>query len=447
MSGTVIKDSNEDWLRSLLNAESPPSRTTQIPRVPKILKEHTDRDKYYVPEVVSLGPYHHGKPNLESVESFKPLYPNKLVKGNHESIRSLFHSLAKMVPTLKGYYEDDVGHLSDDAFARMMLLDGCFILYFIEQIFEENTDKTNSLGLKSHEIMFIQQDMLLLENQIPYQVLTEVMKFLPADDQERDLNIKRFIDDIIIAPGKCRKSGEKAPKTKVKDPIPDTTSHLLELLQTRITNEKSRGTLPKDRYTFRNAKELIEVGIHFKPSQTKSLGHINFSSCGFFANLELPPISVDDSTKHMLLNLVAYEMCSNDTNGSWVTSYICLLDSLMDHAEDVKVLRKAGVLENQLGSDEEVAQLFNEIGRDLVPNSFAYSDVATKIQKHYDSKTNTWISQLKREYIKSPWAFVALFAGLLGLFLSGVQTYFSVFGIQSHCDSFCLYLKKHHHLP
>ncbi|KAM0046872.1 hypothetical protein Hdeb2414_s0009g00321671 [Helianthus debilis subsp. tardiflorus] len=445
MTGTVVKDSNEDWLRSLLNAESPPSGTTRIPRVPKILKEHMDRDKYYVPNVVSLGPYHHGKPNLESVESFKPLYPNKLVKGRHESIRSLFHSLAKMVPMLRGYYEDDVDHLSDDAFARMMLLDGCFILYFIEQIFKEDTDKTDNLGLKSHQIMFIQQDMLLLENQIPYQVLTEVMKFLPHEVW--DLNIKRFIDDIIIAPGKCRKSGEKAPKTKVKVPIPDTTSHFLELLQTRITKEKSRGPLPKDRYTFRNAKELIEVGIHFKPSQTRSLGHINFSSCGFFANLELPPITVDDSTKHMLLNLVAYEMCSNDTNESWVTSYICLLDSLMDHAEDVKVLRKAGVLENQLGSDEEVAQLFNEIGRDLVPNSFAYSDVATKIQNHYDSKTNTWISQLKREYIKSPWAFVALFAGLVGLFLSGVQTYFSVFGIQSHCDSFCLYLKKHHHLP
>ncbi|KAF5772156.1 hypothetical protein HanXRQr2_Chr13g0573521 [Helianthus annuus] len=446
MSGTVVKDkdSNEDWLRSLLNAESPPSHTTRIPRVPKILKKHTDRDKCYVPEVVSLGPYHHGKPNLESVESFKPLYPNKLVKGNHESIRSLFHSLLKMVPTLRGYYEDDVDHLSDDAFVRMMLLDGCFILYFIEQIFKSDTDETDTLGLKSHQIMFIQQDMLLLENQIPYQVLTEVMKFLPA---KWDSNIKRFIDDNIIAPEKCRKSGKNVSKPQVDDPIPDTTSHLLELLQTRITKEKSRGTLPKDRYTFRNAKELIEVGIHFKSSQTRSLGYINFSSCGFFANLELPPITVDDSTKHMLLNLVAYEMCSNDTNGSWVTSYICLLDSLMDHAEDVKVLRKAGVLENQLGSDEEVAQLFNEIGRDLVPYSFAYSDVATKIQKHYDSKTNTWISQLKREYIKSPWAFVALFAGLLGLFLSGVQTYFSVFGIQSHCDSFCLYLKKHHHLP
>ncbi|KAJ0715331.1 hypothetical protein HanPI659440_Chr13g0499891 [Helianthus annuus] len=120
----------------------------------------------------------------------------------------------------------------------------------------------------------------------------------------------------------------------------------------------------------------------------------------------------------MLLNLVAYEMGSNDTNESWVTSYICLLNSLIDHAEDVKVLRRAGILDNQLRSDEEVARLFNEIRKDLVPNNFVYSDARTAIQKHYERKSNTWISQLKHEYIKSRWPFVALFAGVLGFFLA-----------------------------
>ncbi|KAJ0715335.1 hypothetical protein HanPI659440_Chr13g0499931 [Helianthus annuus] len=435
-----MSGSNEDWFHSILKTESPPSSTARIHRVPMILKEHIDHEKYYVPKVASLGPYHHGNPNLESVEGFKPLYTNKLLEGNQESIRSLYHSLAKMVRTLKGIYEDDVDHLSDDEFTRMMLLDGCFILYVIEHIFLNN--EKDNLGLKSHQIMFIQQDMFLLENQIPYQVLTEVMKFVPYEFW--DMKIKRFIDDNILAAERCRVSGAKLPKLPVDGPVPDTINHLLELLQTRLTKDKPRETLPNDRYTFRNVNELKEVGIRFKPSRTRSIAQIKFSKCGFFANIELPPITVDDSTKPMLLNLVAYEMCSNDTNESWVTSYICLLDSLIDHAEDVKVLRKAGILDNQLGSDEEVAGLFNEIGRDLVPNNFAYSAARSAIQKHYESKRNTWISQLKHEYIKTPWAFVALLAGLVGLFLSSVQTYYSVFGGQSHCDSLCLYLKNHH---
>ncbi|KAI3510790.1 hypothetical protein L1887_17927 [Cichorium endivia] len=69
-----------------------------------------------------------------------------------------------------------------------------------------------------------------------------------------------------------------------------------------------------------------------------------------------------------------------------VTSYICLLDSLIDHPEDVKVLRKAGILDNRLGSDKQVALLFNELGTDLVPNSFAYSEPRSAIQKHYESE-------------------------------------------------------------
>ncbi|KAI3667293.1 hypothetical protein L6452_42345 [Arctium lappa] len=433
---------NEQWLHSILKAKSPPSCSTQIHRVPMILREHKDHDKYYVPKVVSLGPYHHGNPNLESVQNFKPLFTNKLVSGNQECLRSLYNNLEEMVHTLKGYYEEDEDdRFSDEEFTRMMMLDGCFVLYFIEHIFLNN--EIDTLGLKGHQIMFVQQDLFLMENQIPYPVLTEVMKFVP--DERWDFKIKRFIDDNILATERHRR-GRLNYARAVNNPIPATINHLLELLQTRVTREKSLGPRANDRYTFRNVNELIEVGIHFKPSVTRSLAHIEFSKHGFFANLQLPPITIDDATKPMLLNLVAYEMCSNDAKASWVTSYICLMDSLIDHSEDVKVLRKAGILDNRLGSDKEVAKLFNEIGTDLVPNNFAYSEARFAIQKHYDSKRNTWISQLKREYMKSPWAFVALFVGVVGLFLSGVQAYFSVWGLRSDCDYVCKALKERHNL-
>lgn len=106
-----IEDSNDEWFRSILGTESSPSHTTKIPRVPVILKENTDHAKCYVPRVVSLGPYHHGKPNLQEVEGLKPLYANILLEGKNEWIRSLHSSLAEMVPMLRGYYEDDVGDM------------------------------------------------------------------------------------------------------------------------------------------------------------------------------------------------------------------------------------------------------------------------------------------------------------------------------------------------
>ncbi|XP_071687383.1 UPF0481 protein At3g47200-like [Rutidosis leptorrhynchoides] len=434
------ENTHEEWLGSILKTKSPPSSTTQIHKVPMILKEHQNHGKYYVPKVVSLGPYHYGNANLESVHNFKLLFTNKLMKEDMDSIQGLFNKLFEMVHILRGYYEDKGNLFSDDEFIRMMLLDGCFILYFIKHIYFPA--ETAFLGMKSHQIMFVQQDMFLLENQIPYKVLVEVMKFVPADDW--DFKIRRIIDDNILAPERRDNTRNHPHKNLLTKEIPDNTNHLLELLQTRLTKVKTCIAGKYDRYTFRNVNELLEVGIRFTPSKIRSLAHINFTKHGFCANVELPPITIDDSTRPLLLNLIAYEMCSNDTQLSWVTSYICLLDSLIDHSEDVKILRKAGILDNRLGSDDEVAQLFNEIGTDLVPNNLAFSLARSEIQKHYESKRNTWMSQLKHEYIKTPWAFVALLVGLVGLFLSSVQTYFSVWGGKNHCDSFCLALKMNH---
>ncbi|XP_071687384.1 putative UPF0481 protein At3g02645 [Rutidosis leptorrhynchoides] len=423
----TIEDPHEEWLYSILRPKSPPySSTMQINKVPIILKEHQDHAKYYIPKVVSLGPYHYGNTNLEPVQNFKLLFTNKLLKGNTVSILSLFSNLAEMVHTLRGCYEGEANNIfSDDEFTRMMLLDGCFILYFINNIYFPT--ETVFLGMKSHQIRYVQQDMFLLENQIPYRVLIEVMKFEPA--VHWDFKIRRFVDDRILAPELPREK-RRHHKDFLSDEIPDNTNHLLELLQTRLTKFKTFVERKTDRSTFRNVTDLQEVGISFVPSRTRSLAHIKFTKYGFCGNLQLPPITVDDCTKAMLLNLIAYEMWFDNTQIPWVTSYICLLDSLIDHSEDVKILRKAGIIDNWLGSDDEVAQMFNEIGTGLVPNSLAFSGTKSEIQMHYKSKRNTWMSQLNREYIKTPWAFVALLVGLLGLFFSSVQTYFSVWGGQ-----------------
>nr|XP_043609615.1 UPF0481 protein At3g47200-like [Erigeron canadensis] len=439
---TTAGNTYEEWHCSILQAKFPPSRTTtQIRKVPMILKEKKDHDKYYVPKVVSLGPYHYGNPSLESFQDRKPFYTNKLLKTNpdededaqlSESIQSLYNNLAQMVDTLRGYYEDEDDHLSNDEFTWVMLLDGCFILYFIKNIYLHAV--TDSLGLKSRDIMFAQQDTFLLENQIPYRVLTEVMKFVP--DVDWDLKIKRFVDDNIFVTkmfsyeGKWKNSIRFVPS----HPIPGTINHLLELLQTRLAQGSTFDQLPSDWYTVRNVNDLSEVGISFKPSESRSINFIKYR-CGFCANLELPPITIYSDTKPMLLNLVAYEMCSDDLEPSWVTSYICLLNSLIDHPEDVKVLRKAGILANHLRSDDEVVQLFNDIGTDLVPNNYAYSRARLEIQQHYDRKRNALIGQLKHQYLKTPWAYVALLVGFVSLFLSSVQAYFTVWGSPSQRDS------------
>ncbi|KAI3804118.1 hypothetical protein L1987_32288 [Smallanthus sonchifolius] len=452
---------DEQWvIDSIIKATPPPSSTARIHRAPEMVRETDDYKKYYVPKVVSIGPYHFGNEKLEMVEKLKPVFTMKLL-SNKETLRSVYKKLgeSQMVKELRSFYEEDyTTKFCNKEFTKMMLMDSCFILYYILYIFGGKHE--DCLELKGHEIVFVHQDLFLLENQIPFKALKEAMKVLEIDCVSK---MKPFILDNILASGKPKRKWfdyvlrtrrdqccREEYKMELIDNEPD---HLLQLLHRTLTKNakvptKDSSTRSNYRCTFRNVNELVDVGIHFKPSDTMSLAHVEFfiGKWWFSANVELPSITVDDSTKPMLLNLIAYEMCSHDAHDAWVTSYICLLDSLIDHPEDVKALRKAGVLENSLGSDKEVAKLFNEIGTDLVPNSLAYSDAKYKIQMHYESWRNTLFSQLKHEYVKSPWAFFALLGALIALLLSGVQAYFTVWSPKGECDGLCTLLKNNHHL-
>ena len=89
-------------------------------------------------------------------------------------------------------------------------------------------------------------------------------------------------------------------------------------------------------------------------------------------------------------------------------------------------LRKAGILLNFLGSDEEVAQIFNGICTDLVPNPEIYEDVKSKIQDYYNKKWKTWISEGLHTHFSSPWTVMAFLVALFAILATGVQTVYSV---------------------
>ncbi|RXH76806.1 hypothetical protein DVH24_019694 [Malus domestica] len=105
--------------------------------------------------------------------------------------------------------------------------------------------------------------------------------------------------------------------------------------------------------SFRSVEEHRKAGINFRLSERPSLRDLYFKY-------------LDAASVH---EHITYELCTDFQNDYEVTSYIGFLSSLIDHADDVKHMRKRGILLNLLGSDEEVAQLLKEMGIDLVPNN------------------------------------------------------------------------------
>ncbi|MFS8001910.1 hypothetical protein Hanom_Chr13g01195841 [Helianthus anomalus] len=403
--------SSDMIIDSIANA-TPPLSTARIPRVPEMVKEIHDYQKYYVPKVVSIGPYHFGTPKLEYVEKLKPIYTMKLVAGNREILRRLYEKLGEpgMMRDLRSFYEE------------------------------------NSTTTFNDEVVFVHQDLFMLENQIPFKVLNEVMSLMGDGRFDK---INSFISGNILAPRYLkrmwyegilcipddRRYREERDLELTGDKEPD---HLIHILHCTLTKHEEAPSYDSQcQFTFPNVNELLEVGVSFKPSNTKSLAHVKFSKVSWVSKLvswmsvhvELPPIMMDDSTKPMLLNLIAFERCLCSTDDSWVTSYVCLLDSLIDDAADVKVLRKAGVLLNGLGRDQNIANLLHEIGTDLVPSSLAYLRAKRMIQHLYDSIKDTTVSELKHWYIKDH-----------------LHLYQFVECPKGKCDDLCVLLKRNHHL-
>ncbi|XP_076958468.1 UPF0481 protein At3g47200-like [Bidens hawaiensis] len=355
----MIFHSISDSARNTTVTSQPPS-PVRIPRAPKTVRESDDYMEYYVPKVVSIGPYHFGRPALKPVEKLKAHFAMKYLDQREDLIRSACNKLCepKMVQELRDFYEENSTiDFSDMDFAKMMLLDAFFILYYKTYIFNR---PENCQELEDSQIKFAHRDLLLLENQIPYKVLIEVKGSMGVPLQE---SLESFIEvSTFVTP--VWPKGRRFIRNIFKF---DECDHILHILQRSVTDNVKVPSdyefTPKgDWCTLRNAGELANSGIHFKPSDSMLLSNVKFSRgwWRFSANVKLPRIKVNGFTKHILLNLIAYEISLRDKN-AWVKSYVCLLDSLIDHPEDVRILRKAWVLETFLGSDEEVAKLFNEI--------------------------------------------------------------------------------------
>ncbi|KAK4837325.1 hypothetical protein QYF36_004575 [Acer negundo] len=244
-------------------------------------------------------------------------------------------------------------------------------------------------------------------------------------------SINKFIFYYIKAPEQTYKRNDKIMK--------DNHVHLLDLMRKILIDQPLQKnkkpnlteTDKKSKYwhSFRNIEELKAAGIKLKPTETSAVRDITFGG----GTLNLPPIVVDDSTAAKFLNMAAYEMCPDFQNGFEVSTYISFLDSLIDRAQDVKVLREKKILHNALGSDEDVAKLFNEISTDLVPREEIYLEVNRNIQKYCNSIWRTWFSQFKHDHFHSPWSVLAFVGAFLALASSIIQTVYTVLGY--HVDS------------
>ncbi|XP_015948485.1 putative UPF0481 protein At3g02645 isoform X1 [Arachis duranensis] len=479
-----------DSTKLLLGVELPileeniqlPSNRSKIQKVPALLLRNSNFERYCSPKMISFGPIHHRghTHDLRLGQQFKYIWAFRYIEkfaserrglDNEGAKRFLYGKVTQNLQELRNLFCKDVTKgYKEEELAKMLFVDGCALLYFMDNFDDRNP---KSLLLKLDQLLYVWRDIILLENQLPIMLL----KLLMADGAHQ-LNKLLF---NFLSMGQPKKKKELTIPQK-QDGEESTHTHLLDYIRYYYSEGEYKhnigcwsgllGFLSILHYTFvalvlqdtdkaervlsdspiilrelilplreadswhryKNIGDLKKAGIRVKASQAEwKWGNISFISNTFSGQLMLPGIVIDDVTPYLYHNLIAYEMCPDFDNNFEFCSYFSLMDSLVDDAEDVKELRAAGVLQNLLGSDEDVAKLFNELGHVLPSKLFnaesydnRYVAVKLRIDAHYRNKWKTSLAQLRSTYFNTPWSHIAFFAALLVLALTLIQTWYAM---------------------
>ncbi|KAL4578664.1 hypothetical protein LXL04_014793 [Taraxacum kok-saghyz] len=404
-----------------LGNQRPPS----IFRVPRVCRDHSPTS--FHPRVVSIGPLHRQDKNLQGFEVQKTTYLHHLLdrSGSNpdQTLQECVVKVSRKIKLIKSCYMESTAY-NDEELARMMVIDGCFILDFIHLLSEDDGPfPVNMLIAPS-----IVNDLVLIENQIPFFVLKDIfestiLQFRPKTSLTN--HIKELLKHYNIF-------GANLVKFNVKL---DTThhDHILGFLHKcfQPAHDIPRGCRkhPKRHLTM----DLDRAGVNFRPNQDANwamamkLELPRFSCFPWFwckPTLKMPKVTLNDDSEPVLRNLIIYEQSSLVPN--YVTSYVCAMDMLIDTPEDVAKLVKSGVIANKLCSNEKVVKMINNVCKDVALLEFFYDREWQELDTYYSSYWPNAAAGLKRTYFSSPWNMIALFAGVVLFVLTVVQTIFTI---------------------
>ncbi|KAF5468954.1 hypothetical protein F2P56_013062 [Juglans regia] len=259
------------------NEENQPQSalTPKLQKVIFLLRDNKNFSKYYEPRVVSLGPIHHGKERYRLGETYKLKLTKDFVTESCENVNidDLYKKIEQQIEELRECFEEEVTKPYDNgALAWILFVDGCAVLQYI---YYAVNNKFKEKNIKDDSVTFFQQDLFLLENQLPYCLLKSLMS-LSKMREEFMSSIQNFIkrNHNMVLEGGQQLSGNG----EGSGPQPQT--HLLDLLrtsllgppgrQTQTENVQENRTKDPEWQSYRNLQELKAAGIIVERSCIKT---------------------------------------------------------------------------------------------------------------------------------------------------------------------------------
>ncbi|XP_048129481.1 UPF0481 protein At3g47200-like [Rhodamnia argentea] len=477
--GLVIDIENRLCSRGAVNAES---RWT-IDRVPDNLRKvHSSA---FDPEMIGIGPFH-GESRLQVMQGHKLRFLNRLLEGNlarrgsggdvsrttegerasddreckedndgdriakAELLDDIMEAMRILKDKTRACYqvtpEIDEDYLRSDYFVEKTVVDGCFVVELLRLYHDRFCLQPDAVAIQDDPIFTnprilttLRRDLLLLENQLPFFVLDKLYELINKSnniDHQQAVRLEvlavTFFNPLLLGHDAASKLDNEKPKPH----------HLLQVFRSTFLKSESEKAHKKGSNWVKSrsnpkgsimgidlhfASELEEAGVRFEKRRGHGLLDIQFRH----HTLRVPPLPINEHAISLLLNCVAYEL-NVDQPEPIFANYLMFWNSLVNSPGDVQILHNHGIINNTLGSNVDVANLLVRCREVIYDRDLGYlhdeiKNVNDYCERYYESKCRVWWRSLIRERFSSPWTCLSLFAAIILLLLTFLQTIYTVY--------------------
>lgn len=394
------------------------SSKCSIYRVPKRLRD--SKEYAYTPQLVSIGPIHHGKEELKEMEEHKKIYLQEFLKLSEVGVKECIAAVAERETSLRNCYADTFENISKEDFVKMMLLDSSFIIMVFliqsDSFIRSNNDRIFG---KPFMIEDIKMDTCLLENQIPFFILDDLLKLSKTLDGYSMIQLTRhFLSGAF--------GNSWVPKAISEQIKSSEVEHFIDFL--RKCHQPAKQPQALQTRTTPSAIELHQSGVKFNLGSMEKIFDMNFD---FHKGiLEIPPLFLQDGTEKLIRNIHAFEQCH--CGGGYVSDYIATINFLVRGTNDVEILAKKGIIDNWLCDNDAVMSVLHDLDRGNVVSlhNFYYADVVEDLNKYCKKRRHKWIAALKHNYFHNPWVSISVVAAGALLILTVIQAVCSVIQVK-----------------
>ncbi|XP_065859749.1 putative UPF0481 protein At3g02645 [Euphorbia lathyris] len=378
--------------------------------------------KAYTPQVVSIGPFHHGKHELRVMEDHKRRYLVDFLKRCKINLEEYIGNIQKLEEPLRDSYAEITEH-SREEFMEIMAVDGAFLLEYFLKGFSGDCSSNDRIWHRQRLANDVRFDILMIENQLPFFLLEFLFELLKKSQVYAGLSLK-----AIVAKGLMDATGWGWLKVNYIMNGDREVKHLVDFIGICLQPSSDVPLVMRrecESLTTPTISELHRAGVKFKPSSSKCLYDLKFNN----GILEIPKITLADNDDIVMRNLQAFEQCHFPYK--YMNDYTCIMDMLINNEEDVELLVQNGIIENWLQDNLAVAAMINDLGNGCIVTSdnFHFAGLSHDLTAYYKKPWNKRKATLKQKYFSNPWTVISVIAAAFLLLLAIIQTVMSTLQI------------------